>query len=113
VGACHGLFDTELCRTALPERSEWRSLILEDASVETLGGLELSIQHNIGGQGEFLPIQWMLNSVTNLFVMKLAKRNTFIINPQGRIATVYAGADAGRNSEQVIADLPKLEAAHP
>ena len=56
-----GQFDTELCRTALPEHSEWRSLILEDASVETLGGLELSIQHNIGGQGEFLPIQWMLN----------------------------------------------------
>lgn len=52
-------------------------------------------------------------SVTNLIVMKLAKRNTFIIDPQGRIAKVYAGADAGRNSEQVIADLPKLEAARP
>jgi hypothetical protein len=56
-----GQFDAELCRTALPDGSEWRSLILEDGSVETLGGLELSIQHNIGGQGEFLPIQWMLN----------------------------------------------------
>lgn len=52
-------------------------------------------------------------SLTNLLVMKLAKRNTFIIDPQGRIAKVYAGADAGRNSEQVIADLPKLEAARP
>ena len=56
-----GQFDAELCRTALPDGSEWRSMILEDGSVETLGGLELSIQHNIGGQGEFLPIQWMLN----------------------------------------------------
>ncbi len=52
-------------------------------------------------------------SVMNLLVMKLAKRNTFIIDPQGRIAKVYTGADAGRNSEQVIADLPKLEAARP
>ncbi len=52
-------------------------------------------------------------SVTNLIVMKLAKRNTFIINPQGRITKGYAGADAGRNSEQVIADLPGLEAARP
>jgi hypothetical protein len=58
-----GQFDAKLCRTALPEQSEWRSLILEDDSVETLGGLELSIQHNIGGQGEFLPIQWMLDPV--------------------------------------------------
>lgn len=48
-------------------------------------------------------------SLMNLLVMKLAKRNTFIIDPQGRIAKVYAGADAGRNSEQVIADLPALQ----
>jgi len=36
-------------------------LILEEGSQETLGGLELAIQHNIGGQGEFLPIPWLLN----------------------------------------------------
>lgn len=50
-------------------------------------------------------------SLTNLLVIKLAKRNTFIIDPQGRIAKVYTGVDAGRNSEQVIADLPTLQKA--
>lgn len=50
-------------------------------------------------------------SLTNLLIIKLAKRNTFIIDPQGKIAKVYIGVDAGRNSEQVIADLPALQKA--
>jgi ParB family protein of integrating conjugative element (PFGI_1 class) len=56
-----GQFDTEVCRSGLEEPNEWRTLILEEGSQETLGGLELAIQHNIGGQGEFLPIPWLLN----------------------------------------------------
>jgi peroxiredoxin Q/BCP len=52
------------------------------------------------------------DSVTNLLLFKLAKRNTFIIDPQGKIAKVYRGANAGRNSEQVLADLPGLQAAY-
>jgi len=56
-----GQFSPELCRTGLDESSEWRTLILEESNQETLGGLELAIQHNIGGQGEFLPIPWLLN----------------------------------------------------
>lgn len=55
-----GQFDPEACRAGLDESNEWRSLILEDTA-ETLGGLELAIQHNIGGQGEFLAIPWLLN----------------------------------------------------
>ena len=51
------------------------------------------------------------DSVTNLLLFKLAKRNTFIIDPHGKIAKVYPGANAGRNSEQVLADLPSLQAA--
>ncbi len=48
-------------------------------------------------------------SITSLVVMKFAKRNTFLIDPQGKIAKVYLSADAGRNSEQVIADLTALQ----
>jgi peroxiredoxin Q/BCP len=40
--------------------------------------------------------------------MKFAKRNTFLIDPQGKVAKVYLSAEAGRNSEQVIADLTAL-----
>jgi len=47
-------------------------------------------------------------SLTKLLVMKFAKRNTFLIDPQGKIAKVYLSAEAGRNSEQVIADLTVL-----
>lgn len=56
-----GQFEPEVCRSGLDEPNEWRTLILEEGSQETLGGLELAIQHNIGGQGEFLPIPWLLN----------------------------------------------------
>jgi ParB family protein of integrating conjugative element (PFGI_1 class) len=56
-----GQFDVNLCHSALPNGSKWRSLILEEESSGTLDALELSIQHNVGGQGEFLPIQWVLN----------------------------------------------------
>lgn len=56
-----GQFELEVCRSGLEEPNEWRTLILEEGSQETLGGLELAIQHNIGGQGEFLPIPWLLN----------------------------------------------------
>lgn len=56
-----GQFEPEVCRSGLEEPNEWRTLILEEGSQETMGGLELAIQHNIGGQGEFLPIPWLLN----------------------------------------------------
>lgn len=40
-----------------------------------------------------------------------AKRTTFLIDPQGRIAKVYADVDPGKNSAQVLADLASLKAA--
>jgi peroxiredoxin Q/BCP len=39
----------------------------------------------------------------------LAKRNTFVIDPQGRIARVYLSASTSRNSADVIEDLKKLK----
>ena len=50
-------------------------------------------------------------SLSNFVMLKFAKRNTFLIDPQGKIAKVYLSADAGRNSEQVITDLTALQAA--
>lgn len=49
-------------------------------------------------------------SLTKILSMKFAKRNTFLVDPQGKIAKVYISAEAGRNSEQVIADLKVLQA---
>lgn len=39
----------------------------------------------------------------------LAKRNTFVIDPQGRIARIYLSASTSRNSAEVIDDLKKLK----
>ena len=39
----------------------------------------------------------------------LAKRNTFLIDPEGRIAKIYLSASTSRNSAEVIEDLKKLK----
>lgn len=50
-------------------------------------------------------------SILNLVVVKFAKRNTFLVDPQGRIAKVYLKADTSRNSREVIDDLRALAPA--
>ena len=45
---------------------------------------------------------------TNLGVIKFAKRHTFLIDPDGRIAKVYLQVDAGKHAGEVIADLKSL-----
>lgn len=47
-------------------------------------------------------------SLRDLMVIKLAKRNTFLINPQGRIEKVYLGADSARNSAEIVTALRQL-----
>ncbi|HMK15075.1 MAG TPA: peroxiredoxin [Burkholderiales bacterium] len=47
-------------------------------------------------------------SLLNLGIIKFAKRNTFLINPQGKIAKIYLKADTSRNSKEVIEDLKAL-----
>lgn len=42
---------------------------------------------------------------------KYARRTTFLIDPQGRIAKVYPDVDPEKNSAQVLADLASLKAA--
>lgn len=44
-------------------------------------------------------------SLRDLMLIKLAKRNTFLINPQGRIEKVYLGADSARNSAEIVTAL--------
>jgi peroxiredoxin Q/BCP len=43
--------------------------------------------------------------------MHYAKRTTFLIDPQGKIAKVYQDVDPEKNSSQVLADLATLKAA--
>ena len=44
-----------------------------------------------------------------LGVMELARRETFIVDPQGRVAKHYREVDPGSHSKQVMADLKALQ----
>lgn len=45
---------------------------------------------------------------TDWKVMRFAKRYTFLIDPQGKIAKTYLKVDTSRHSAEVIADLKQL-----
>lgn len=44
-------------------------------------------------------------SLRKLGVIHFARRNTFLIDAEGRIAKVYLGVSAGRNADAIVADL--------
>jgi thioredoxin-dependent peroxiredoxin len=50
-------------------------------------------------------------SLTNLGVTKFSKRNTFLIDPSGKIARVYTGVDPARHSEEVLSALDQMQKA--
>jgi peroxiredoxin Q/BCP len=48
-------------------------------------------------------------SLLNLGLMKFAKRNTFLVDPRGKVARVYLGVNPARNAGEVIEDLKRLQ----
>jgi peroxiredoxin Q/BCP len=50
-------------------------------------------------------------SLMNLVAMKVSKRNSFLIDPQGKIAKVWTGVDPQPHSQQVLDTLASLN--HP
>jgi thioredoxin-dependent peroxiredoxin len=51
--------------------------------------------------------------LSSLVGMHYAKRTTFLVDPQGRIARIYTDVDPKANSSQVLADLAALKKAAP
>jgi peroxiredoxin Q/BCP len=49
--------------------------------------------------------------VRNLGVLKIAKRESFLIDPAGRVVKHYTSVDPKTHSAQVLADLKQLMAA--
>ncbi|WP_031501091.1 peroxiredoxin [Bryobacter aggregatus] len=47
-------------------------------------------------------------SLTNLLGYRISSRNTFLVNPEGRIAKVWTGVDPGQHSVEVLATLAKM-----
>ena len=48
-------------------------------------------------------------SLMNMGVMKMAKRHTFVIDPDGKIRKVYTDVDPAKHSEEVLAVLAELQ----
>lgn len=48
-------------------------------------------------------------SLMNLGVAKFAKRNTFVIDPGGKIAKAYTSVNPARHSGEVLAELDQLQ----
>ena len=51
----------------------------------------------------------LYGSLTNLTVIKFAARNTFLIDPSGKIAKVYTSVNPLKHSAEVLADLDSLQ----
>jgi peroxiredoxin Q/BCP len=50
------------------------------------------------------------NALTDLLVMKIAKRHTFLIDPEGKIKKIYTTVNVANHSQQVIDDLKNIQA---
>ena len=48
-------------------------------------------------------------ALNNFLVIKLAKRYTYLINPQGKIAKIYLSVDTSKHSQEIIDDLKGLK----
>jgi peroxiredoxin Q/BCP len=49
-------------------------------------------------------------ALMNLWLFKVAKRYTFLIDPQGKVAKVYEKVETSRHSTEIIEDLKQLVA---
>jgi thioredoxin-dependent peroxiredoxin len=50
-------------------------------------------------------------SLRDFGLLKIAKRNTFLVDAAGTVAKIYVGVNAGRNAQQVLQDLRKTRVA--
>jgi len=96
---------------------------LKALSAEVIGVSVDTIQSHAGFASKFdLPFPLLADatcetavryqSLINLGVVKFARRNTFLIDPTGKIVKVYVAASARHNSSEVISDLEQLHANH-
>jgi len=67
-------------------------------------GLNFKLLADRGGK-----VSSAYGSLTNLGVVKFAKRNTFLIDPSGRIARAYTSVDPARHSGELLAVLDQLQ----
>jgi peroxiredoxin Q/BCP len=82
--------------------------------------VDSSASHRAFADGERLPFPLLADidgqvarrygALTNLAIMKFAKRHTYLIDPDGRIAKAYRDVDPARHASEILADLKRFRA---
>jgi peroxiredoxin Q/BCP len=49
------------------------------------------------------------HALTNFYIVKIAKRYTFLINPTGKVVKIYTSVDTSNHSQQIIEDLKLIQ----
>ena len=113
--------DTPGCTTeACNFRDDW--LLLQELGAEVVGiSVDSSASHAAFAQKYKLPFPLLADAqgevatrygaLSDWLVYKFAKRQTFVIDPQGRIARIYRSVDSDRHSAEIVADLRQLRQA--
>lgn len=98
-------------------------LQLRDLDVVVLGvSLDSRESHSAFADKHVLPfpllsderaeVSELYDTLFSLGPLMFAKRHTFLIDPEGKVAKVYRKVKAKVHSDQVIADLKSLEVKH-
>ncbi len=66
--------------------------------------LQFPLLADLGGQ-----VASNYGSLTKIGPIKLAKRHTFIIDPEGKLAKIYRSVKPATHSDEVIAEIKKLQ----
>ena len=111
--------DTPGCTTeACNFRDDW--LHLQALGAEVVGvSVDTSASHQDFSQKHKLPFPLLADTqgeaaqrygaISDWKLFKFAKRQTFVIDPNGRIAKVYRSVDTDRHSAEILADLRQLQ----
>jgi peroxiredoxin Q/BCP len=113
--------DTPGCTTeACNFRDDW--LKLQALGAEVVGiSVDSSASHRDFAQKYKLPFPLLADergevaarygALADWVVLRFAQRQTFIIDPQGRIVRVYRSVDSDRHSAEIVAELQRLQRA--
>jgi peroxiredoxin Q/BCP len=113
--------DTPGCtEEACTFRDDWEQLTALGAEVVGIS-VDDSASHAAFTQKYKLPFPLLADTqgevaqrygaISDWKLFKFAKRYTFLIDPQGRIAKVYLSVNTSRHSAEVVADLKRLQQA--
>lgn len=99
-------------------RDDWQQLVALNAQVigisldDTQSHAQFASKHRLpflllsDASGEVVE---RYGAMMNLLVMKLAKRHTYLIAPDGKIAQVYRNVDPGGHSREIIEYLKRSQ----